>query len=419
MHKRQWSGVNDVSHKVIKDIRDCVKLMKDEYNVLIVHNKYQLAGGEDTVAENEGKLLSAYGNHVFYYIRDNAEIRDYGLLKKIKLGIATFFSIKSFHEISEIIVKNKIDIVHVHNTVPLISCAAYFAAKKYGCALVQSIHNMRMLCPTGMMIKEDAICEECVGMGLRCAVKNKCYHNSAIQSAILAGSIAFHRLIGSYKKVDAYLVTTEFNRKMLEKVVDKTKIYMKPYYSDSKTLSPDNKERGYYIYISRLEHLKGIHVALQAFRKLPNQKLIVLGIGPDEEKSHKYVKDNNMTNVEFLGFKSKSDMVTLLYNAKALIFPTQWYEGFPMTIVESLAVGTPIIGSNIGNVGTIIQDGISGLTFQYDDPEDLISKIEYFENNPAEAMKMEQGAQKYFIDNHTPENIYKCTMRIYEDCLSE
>jgi len=382
-------------------------------NILIVHNQYQLAGGEDTVAENEGKLLKQHGYKVYYYIRSNREIDEAGLITRLSQGLGSFFSIKTYREVNQIIRRKKIDIVHVHNTVPLISCSVYYAAKRNGCGLVQSVHNMRMLCPTGLMIRNNKVCDECIRRGLKCAIQYKCYKNSGLYSAILAASMGINRVLGSYKMVDAYLVTTAFNRELLKKVVSKEKIYMKPYCLDSQLMSIENKKRQYYIYISRLEYLKGIQVALKAFRKLPDQKLIVLGVGPDEEKSKEYVCKNKMNHVTFMGFKNKTEMRELLYHAKALIFPTQWYEGYPMTIVESFAVGTPVIGSNIGNVGQMIQDHVNGLLFQYNSPDDLVNKIHYFQTHEKEVLQMEKAAQEFFKKRHTSEQVYKRTKEIY------
>lgn len=386
--------------------------------VLIVHNQYQLAGGEDTVAENEGNLLKEHGHEVFYYLRNNKEILKMNFLQKILSAVSTIFSIKAYRDIRKIIKEHDIDVVHVHNTVPLISCSAYYAAKSLKCVLVQSIHNMRMVCPSGMMIRNNRVCEDCLKKGLCCAIKNKCYKNSFFYSLLLTLSIALHRMIGSYDKVDAYLVTTEFNKKILQNVVNTDKIFIKPYYSDSEIRKLNDKKRSYYIYISRLEYLKGIQVALEAFKDMPDKKLLVLGVGPDEEKSREFVRSHNLTNVEFLGFKNKNEMIELLYNAKALVFPTQWYEGFPMTIVESLAVGTPIIGSNIGNVGTIVKHGENGLLFDFDNPDDLVKKVNYLDDHPEIAVKLEEGAQDYFIKNNNPMSIYEFTVGLYKHLKS-
>lgn len=391
--------------------------MTNKARILIVHNQYQLAGGEDTVAENEGNLLKANGHEVYYYIRTNKEIEKMNPVQKLLAGFGTFYSFKAYREISRLIKKHDIQIVHVHNTIPLISCSVYDAAKKNGCKIVQSIHNQRMLCPTGMMIRNEHICEDCVDKGLKCAVKYNCYRNSKLQSLLLSGAIAWNRKRGAYDLVDAYLVTTKFNYNMLSKVVPIDKIFYKPYYSDSEIWNLNDKKREYYIYISRVEYLKGIFVALKAFEKLPKQKLLVLGVGPGEEEAHRFVETHQLHNVEFLGFKSKQEMLKLLYHAKALVFPTQWYEGFPMTIVESMATGTPIIGSNIGNVGTIVKDGVNGLTFQYDNPNALKERINYFEKNPELARKLEEGAQREFIENHTFEKVYKITNDLYMSLL--
>lgn len=385
----------------------------DKQKILIVHNQYQLSGGEDTVAENEGRLFERHGHEVHYYIRSNKEIADACLFKKIFWGFAAFFSFKAYRDISNLIKKNHIDVVHVHNTVPLISCSAYYAAKRHQCVLVQSVHNQRMLCPSGLMIRDDKVCEDCIHYGLSQAYKYRCYKNSWLYSFIIAKTISFHRKIGSYNKVDAFFVTTPFNLKLLKNVVDERKIFIKPYFADIQPWQLDDKKRDYYIYISRVEYLKGIYVILEAFEELQEERLIVLGVGADWDKACKYVEDKRLQNIEFIKWKPKQEMLQLLYDAKALVFPTQLYEGYPMTIVESMAVGTPVIGSDFGNVGTIIRNKENGLLFQHDSSEDLRKKIRYFSEHAEEARQMEIGAQKYFEENHLPDYVYEKARGIY------
>lgn len=385
----------------------------DKQKILIVHNQYQLAGGEDTVAENEGRLFEQHGHEVHYYIRSNKEIEKACLFKKIYLGFSAFFSLRAYRDVSNLIKKYNIDVVHVHNTVPLISCSVYYAAKRCQCVLVQSIHNQRMLCPSGLMIRDNTVCEDCIHYGLSQAYKHRCYKNSWLYSFAIAKAISFHRKLGSYNKVDAFFVTTPFNLQLLKNVVDEKKIYIKPYFADIQPRQLKDKKRDYYIYISRVEYLKGIYVILEAFKELHKERLIVLGVGEDRDKACRYVEDNQLHNIEFIEWKPKQEMLQLLYDAKALVFPTQLYEGYPMTIVESMAVGTPVIGSNFGNVGTIIRDKETGLLFQHDSSEDLRKKIQYFSEHTEEAHQMEIGAQKYFEDNHLPDYVYEKTRIIY------
>lgn len=385
----------------------------DKQKILIVHNQYQMAGGEDTVAENEGRLFEKHGHNVYYYIRTNKEIEKASLLKKIYLGFSAFFSLKVYKDISRLIREYGIDVVHVHNTVPLISCSVYYAAKRYKCLLVQSIHNQRMICPSGLMTRDNRVCEDCILYGLSQAYKHKCYKNSWVYSFLMAKAISIHRKIRSYNKVDAYFVTTSFNFELLKNVVDEKKIFIKPYFTDMQPWLLNDKKRNYYIYISRIEYVKGIYVILEAFKYLPEERLIVLGVGADQKKAQKYTKDNQLKNIEFIEWKPKEEMLQLLYNAKALVFPTQLYEGYPMTIVESMAVGTPVIGSNLGNVGTIIRNKHNGLLFQYNSSEDLREKIQYFNEHTELAYQMEIGAQKYFKDNHMPDYVYEKTIKIY------
>ena len=136
--------------------------MEKTYKVLIVHNEYQFAGGEDTVVRQDAELLKKHGHSVFYYIRKNEELRNAQTFKKLLLPFTTVFSMRSYKEIRELIRREHIDIVHVHNTLPLVSYSCYFAAKKEKARLIQTIHNFRLVCPNALFYRDGHICEDCL-----------------------------------------------------------------------------------------------------------------------------------------------------------------------------------------------------------------------------------------------------------------
>ena len=205
---------------------------KEKAKILMVHNYYQLAGGEDTVVENEKKLLEDNGHEVILYFRHNAEIKQMNILQKFLLPINSIFNIKTYWDIKRILKEESIDIVHVHNTLHLISPAVYYAAVKCDVPVVQTIHNFRFLCPNGIFYRDGHICEECVSKGLKCAVKNKCYRDSRLQTAICVISMWLHRHTGILGKIN-YICLTEFNKeKILQlKYIDSSKVYVKPNFS--------------------------------------------------------------------------------------------------------------------------------------------------------------------------------------------
>lgn len=382
------------------------------FNVLIVHNKYQYKGGEDTVVETESKLLQQHGHNVFFYIRQNCDIFKMSIFSKLLLPVQTIYSLSVKKELTKLIQENHIDIVHIHNTFPLVSFSAYYAAKDCGCALVQTIHNFRLLCPNGLFYRDNHICEDCL-KNLFGSVIHTCYRNSKLQSALIALTLWFHRKSGTFHLPDAYITLTDFNKQKLSLLIPANKIYIKPNSTATEISFSEKKSRNSFIFVSRLDQTKGIHLLLEVFLHLPNEKLIIIGTGPEEAYVKQFINDNHLTNVEYLGFTPQQEVLHLLYHAKALIFPTQWYEGFPVVLAESLSVGTPIICSNIGNPASIIEHGKTGLLFQYNSVSDCISKIIAFSSPSFDFATMEKNCQETFRKQYSPEQNYQLLISIY------
>ena len=183
-------------------------------NILLVHNYYQLPGGEDTVVAAEAELLRSHGHHVVLYTRHNSELEGFSRLQKLTLPLTFLYNPRTYREIRRIIKKEHIDIVHVHNTLMLISPAVYYAARSRKIPVVQTLHNFRLLCPGATFFRNGALCEDCLTEGLGCAVKHRCYRGSKAQTLACVISTKFHRMTGIYKKLN-YICLTEFNRRKL------------------------------------------------------------------------------------------------------------------------------------------------------------------------------------------------------------
>lgn len=386
--------------------------MKKE-RVLVVHNYYQIGGGEHTVFENEVRLLMQNGHHVVTYTRDNCKLKN-SVIKKLFLPISAIFSLKTFYEVRKIIKKENIDIVHCHNTFPLISPSVYYAAWSCGIPVVQTIHNFRFLCPNGILYRNGKICEECIKYGLYRGILHGCYRNSRLQTLVTATMLKFHRIIGTYKKLD-YIFLTKFNENKFRSLLGKKTEhkYIKPnfVYSDPDIIS--EKRKDHYVFVGRLEDNKGIIFLLNAWKNM-KKDLYIFGDGVEKKKVLTAQKEN--LYIHYMGFRPQNEIFEYVSTAKALIFPSKWYEGFPMTLVESFALGTPIICSHIGNGASIVKSTGAGVLFSLSDFQSFFNAMKNINDNYSKySYNAKTAYQKYF----TPQADYQQLKSIYETVIKK
>lgn len=387
-----------------------------QYRILQVHNFYQIPGGEDVVVRNEKRLLEEHGHKVYTYYRSNAELKEGGKFSKLCVPFTAVYSFKTVREVKKLIKEYQIDIVHVHNTLTMVSPSVFYAAFSCHVPIVQTLHNFRMLCPAGSFFRDNVICEECVQGGLKCAVKHKCYRNSKLQSFVSAAVLKVHRVLGTYRKVN-FICLTEFNRNKLlalGDIVDAKKIFIKPNFTFAEGIEPSNvpEQEEYYLFAGRVEALKGVDIAIKAFEQIPDRKLYIAGTGPMMDEMQAYVKEHNIQNVKFLGYLQKEDMTEKFYHAKAVIMTSQCYEAFAMTIAEAYSYGVPVIAGRVGNMEGMVQEGVTGVKFTYNSSSDLAEKVKEFEQ--LDRVTLKENAREFYQERLRPEDNYQKLMEIYE-----
>lgn len=388
--------------------------MINEYKqtVLLVHNYYQIPGGEDTVVNNEKRLLEENGHKVFLYTRHNAELKEMGLFDKVMLIFSSVYNLRTVWDIKKIIKEKKIDIVHVHNTLPLISPSVYYVAKKCNIPVVQTIHNFRFLCPAATFFRNGHICEDCLKKGLRCSLYHKCYRKSFFQTLLCVCNTLIHRYTGILKRIN-FVCLTEFNKEkmLLLKEIDPSKVFVKPNFTfgfDSSDVDNDSDEdNGYFLYIGRLEEIKGVRLLIEAFNSMPNENLKLAGTGPLMSNL------NFSKNIELLGFVKHEDLVPLIKQCKAIILPSQIYEGFPMVIPEAFSLHKSVIVGDIGNNGVIVKDGVNGKKFTYNSVDSLISVIKNF--NEEIQNKLEVNSYLDYEKMYSSKTNYLIIKKIYDN----
>ena len=391
-------------------------MAEGKQRVLIVHNYNKIPGGEDTVVANEKKLLEEHGHEVLLYTRHNSEMKTMSKVQKLLLPFSTIFNWNSYREIKRIIKTEKIDIVHVHNTLNMISPSVYYAALRCRVPVVQTIHNFRLLCPAATFYRDGHICEECLERGFSCAVKHSCYRNSKIQTLACVISLKIHRLLGIYGKLN-YICLTEFNKEKLLhlKQIVESKVYVKPnFVKEAENIVPYKERKNQFIYVGRLEEIKGTRLLLESWKLLGEAAptLLVCGRGPMEEWAKEFVKEHQISQVKLLGYVDNQQVKKMIGESKALILPTQVYEGFPMTIAEAYAAGTPVIAPDMGNAGDLVTSGVTGVHFEHRSAVSLADVISDFKT--FDSVQIHNVYENHF----SAEKNYEQLKKIYDCCGS-
>lgn len=387
--------------------------------ILFVHNYYQQAGGEDKVVKNEIDMLKNKGHVVELFNMSNDELINLNHLKKIGLFTKTIWSFSSYKRILNKINTFNPDIVHFHNFFPLISPSAYYACKKMNKPVVQTLHNYRLICPSATLLRNGEICERCLDNSLVNAVKYKCYRNSRAQTATVVSMLKFNRILKTWtRKVDKYICLTDFAKeKMSQGGIPKDKITIKPNFIE-RNQHVNSKRENYVLFVGRISEEKGLSVLLSSWFNLKNKndmKLIIIGDGPDKTLLEETYKDDT---VIFKGKRNSIEVLEYMQKAKFLVMPSIWYEGFPMTIVESYSVGTPVIASNIGSLKEVVKDGISGYHFINRDTESLTNVLDKAINNK-DINKLIANSYQEYQTKYSKEINYKFLLNIYTNLIGD
>lgn len=399
--------------------------------ILIVHNAYKISGGEDAVVANELNLLRSAGHEVFLYQKDNAGLDSYSFFQKLFLPFRTIYSRKTYREVRALIRQHRIDLVHVHNTLLIISPSVYDAARSLGVPVVQTIHNFRLLCPNALFLRDGKICQDCVTHGLKQSVKHACYRHSKSQTLIVSLMLGIHRRRGTYGRL-SYICLTEFNQNMLlqlslrgKPLLLPSQIYVKPNFTaDPGSPVPYARRQPYFLFASRLDASKGIYVLLKAWSVYEKKsdcpkELVLCSTGPEEDAVRDYIREHALSHVTMSGQVSHDEVLAKMRHALAVCLPTQWYEGFPVVIAESFSCGTPVIGSNIGNVGSLVTDGETGFTHAPTDADKLADLFLHWDPSSEALQTMSSNARKAYEDAYTPEKNLELLMNIYRNVLEK
>ncbi|MFN2382940.1 MAG: glycosyltransferase [Gemmatimonadota bacterium] len=379
--------------------------------VFVAHNYYREEGGEDYVFQTECALLDARGHQVIPYTADNDHLPD---RPGVREAMETVWNEKTYDDLRELFRRERPDIAHFHNTFPLISPSAYHAARKEGIPIVQTLHNYRLLCPSAQFFRDGRVCEDCLGRAVPWpGVVHACYRDNRAATGAIATMLSGHRLLGTWRRtIGRYIALTEFAReKFIEGGLPGSHIHVKPNFLNADP-GAGSGAGGYALFAGRLSVEKGLDVLLSAWERIGDTvPLKIVGDGPLAERVR--AAADRLPGVEWLGRRPREEVFRLMQGAHFLVFPSVWYEGFPLVVVEAFAMGLPVVASNLGNMSSIIADGWTGLHFRPGDPVDLAAKSTWLASTPEARGAMRLRAREEYQAKYTADRNYSQLMAIY------
>ncbi len=383
--------------------------------ILYVYDLYRENFGENLWVQSEPDLFANRGHEVVVYRRDNREIQTFPFWKKVSLLWQTSWSRESYEAVRSLVRIERPELVHVYNTLPLVTPAVYYACREEGVPVVQTLYNYRLLCPAATFLRDGKICEQCVEHSLWRSVGYGCYRNSRLQTAAVAWMLASHRRSGTWRElVDLYIVPTRFMRdKLIASGLPAERVVIKPNYHEP---DPGIREAsdGSLLYVGKLNREKGLLTLLAAWRMLSNPPTLrIIGDGPNRKEVEEAAANQPTNKIDFLGRQPHHKVISYMKKTAAFILPSQWYEAFPHVILEAFACGVPIIGSRIGTLVDVIEDGETGVLFEPGQAADLAAKITWILDNSRRAVQMGKAGRAKFETEYTADRNYDRLLNIY------
>lgn len=402
--------------------------------VLLVHNNYIILGGAEVFSHEVGRVLSEHGHEVAYFsaFNENAETvwRDYfppvasyntgGLYAKAINFPRMVYNRRAKQEMARLIEDFKPDIIHAFAIYVQLTPAILDAAREAGVPVVMSCNDYKHICPNYKLYHHGKVCEECKGGKFYRATANRCCHNSITYSIASTFEAYAHNWLNIYRKnVHTFLFASDFMAHKTEEFWGREtfrwKILRNPF--DAQKHAASNEVGNYALYFGRLIDEKGVNVLLEAASLAQDMPLIVVGDGPELESLRQQAAAHGLTKVQFVGAKWGDELDHILRGCRFVVVPSLWHENFPYVILQSFAMGKPVIGSNRGGIPELVAHGEHGLGYEANDAAALADAMRLLMADRDRAKQMGAAAKRYVDAEFNDERFYANLMQIYSGVL--
>jgi len=403
--------------------------------ILLINKFLYPKGGAPKSTLATGELLHKKGHQVSFWGMSHPDNPDYphknlfvnyvdlvnggGLGKQLKTALNVLYSFEAKNKIRKLIEADRPDIVHLNNFAHQISPSILDVFHDFNIPTVMTMHDYKLVCPAYTMLNKDQVCEKCKGGKFHHCFINECTHDSRVKSFVnMLEMYLHHKILHIYDKIDVFISPSIFLRDKLKEMGFKHKIEYLPNFIHLDSFQPQYKwNDNCIVYFGRLSNEKGLFTLMEAVKDI-NVKLKIIGDGPIRAQLENKAATGKISNVVFTGYRKGQDLKRDIQNATATITPSQWYENNPRTIIESFALGKPVIGARIGGIPELVIDGKTGYTFAPGNSRDLCNKIKSLLDSPDKIEQMGRNARVLVEKKYNTELHYKCLMKIYNDAIA-
>ena len=387
-----------------------------------VTSYYYRRGGAEAVMLDQNELLESAGWKIIpfameyeknfdteyddYFVEEIDFATQYAPVEKVRKAVKSVYSLEARREIGRLIDDVRPDIVHAHNVYHHLTPAIFGAIKKKGVPSVMTVHDLKIGCPSKLMLAPDGVCERCKGGKTWNAVAQRCQKDSRALSAVVALETTLHNVLGSYRKnVDLFILPSHFHtNKLVDWGLPKEKARYLPNAVDVSELVPDYTPGERFVFVGRLSEEKGLLTFVKAVGA-SGTKATIVGTGPQEDELRQTVEATG-ADVEFAGYQTGDPLFELIRGARALVLPSECYENAPVVLLEAYGVGTPVLGSDLGGIPELIRPDETGLLATAGDVESFATQLRAYDDMPDATISAMGRAGRQFVEERFGRDLY-------------
>lgn len=387
-----------------------------------VTSYYYRRGGAEAVMLDQNDLLEQRGWDIVpfameygqnfeteydeYFVEEIDFASDYAPVEKVRKVVKSVYSLEARRAIGRLIDDVRPDVVHAHNVYHHLTPSIFGAVQKKDVPAVMTVHDLKIGCPSKLMLAPDGVCERCKGGKTWNAIGQRCLKDSLALSTVAAFETTLHRLLGSYRNnVDVFVLPSHFHmNKLIEWGLPAEKARYLPNAVDVSELTPSYSAGERFVFVGRLSEEKGLLTFVNAVAQSGVAATIV-GTGPQEDELRRLVERTG-ADVEFAGYQTGDALFEIVRGARGLVLPSECYENAPVVLLEAYGVGTPVIGSDLGGIPELVIPGETGLLATAGDAESFAEQLAAMNSSTAEELAAMGRAGRSFVEERFTRSHY-------------